>query len=94
MKRFPFIALAAFAATAANAADVTMRFKTPAGEPIPDEHLSRIFDRFYRVDPSRHRGSEGAGLGLAIARSIIRAHGGEISVRSGIDGVCFELRLV
>ena len=64
------------------------------GEPIPDEHLSRIFDRFYRVDPSRHRGSEGAGLGLAIARSIIRAHGGEISVRSGIDGVCFELRLV
>ena len=37
--------------------------------------------------------AEGAGLGLAITRSIIRAHGGEISVRCGIDGVCFEIRL-
>lgn len=64
-----------------------------SGEPIPAEHLPRIFDRFYRADPSRHRTGEGAGLGLAITRSIIRAHGGEISVRSGNDGVCFEIRL-
>ena len=63
------------------------------GEPIPPEHLARIFDRFYRAAPSRHRSGEGAGLGLAITRSIIRAHGGEIHVRSGIDGVCFELRM-
>ncbi len=64
-----------------------------SGEPIPQEQMSRIFDRFYRGDPSRHGGGEGAGLGLAITRSIIRAHGGEIGVRSVTGGVCFELRM-
>ncbi len=64
-----------------------------SGEPIPQEQMSRIFDRFYRGDPSHHGGGEGAGLGLAITRSIIRAHGGEISVRPGMEGVCFELRM-
>lgn len=64
-----------------------------SGEPIAPEHLTRIFDRFYRADPSRHRSNEGAGLGLAITRSIVQAHGGEISVRSTADGVCFEVRL-
>ncbi|MDP2811957.1 MAG: ATP-binding protein, partial [Rhodocyclaceae bacterium] len=64
-----------------------------SGEPIPQEQLARIFDRFYRGDASRHDGGEGAGLGLAITRSIIRAHGGNISVRSGMEGVCFELRM-
>jgi two-component system heavy metal sensor histidine kinase CusS len=64
-----------------------------SGEPIAAEHLPRIFDRFYRVDPSRHRSHEGAGLGLAITRSIVQAHGGEISVRSTTDGVYFEIRL-
>ncbi|MCK9381364.1 MAG: heavy metal sensor histidine kinase [Sulfuritalea sp.] len=64
-----------------------------SGEPIPPQHLPRIFDRFYRADPARHRNDEGAGLGLAITRSIIRAHGGEIGVRSVAGGVCFELRM-
>lgn len=64
-----------------------------SGEPIPPEHLSRIFDRFYRADPSRHRSHEGAGLGLAITRSIVRAHGGDISVHSTPGGVRFEIRL-
>lgn len=63
------------------------------GEPISKEHLSRIFDRFYRADPSRHRSGEGAGLGLAITRSIIQAHGGEINAKSSGNGVCFELRI-
>lgn len=63
------------------------------GDPIAPEHLSRLFDRFYRADPSRHRSDEGAGLGLAITRSIIRAHGGEIAVRSGTGSVCFDLRM-
>lgn len=62
-----------------------------SGEPIPAEHLTRIFDRFYRADPSRHRSSEGAGLGLAITRSIVQAHGGEIFVRPTTHGVCFEM---
>ena len=53
------------------------------GESIADEHLPRLFDRFYRIDFARQRQSEGAGLGLAITRSIIRAHGGEASVYSG-----------
>lgn len=53
-----------------------------SGETIPAEHLERLFDRFYRADSSRHRTTEGAGLGLAITRSIIRAHGGDIHVSS------------
>jgi len=62
------------------------------GEAIPEEHLSRIFDRFYRIDPSRQRSGEGAGLGLAITRSIALAHGGQARVRSGAT-TCFELLL-
>ncbi len=64
------------------------------GEAIQAEHLARIFDRFYRADPSRHRNGEGAGLGLAITRSIIRAHGGEITVSAWEEGVCFTIRMV
>lgn len=63
------------------------------GDPIPQEHLSRLFDRFYRADPARHGGGEGAGLGLAITRSIVRAHGGDIRVSSTTGGVCFTIRL-
>jgi heavy metal sensor kinase len=47
---------------------------------IPPEHLPRIFNRFYRVDPARSAG--GAGLGLAIARQIAQAHDGRLEVRS------------
>jgi two-component system, OmpR family, heavy metal sensor histidine kinase CusS len=52
------------------------------GTPIPPEHLPRLFDRFYRVDASRQRKGEGAGLGLAIAKSVVDAHGGSIEARS------------
>ncbi len=52
------------------------------GEPILSKHLPKLFDRFYRVDPSRQRTSEGTGLGLAITKSIVEAHGGSIHVTS------------
>ena len=52
------------------------------GDPIAPEYLKRIFDRFFRIDPSRQRSSEGTGLGLAIAETIISAHGGTISATS------------
>lgn len=54
-----------------------------AGPGIPSEDLPHIFERFYRVEKSRDRDSGGAGLGLAIARSLIEAQGGVINVHSG-----------
>ncbi len=64
-----------------------------SGETIPAEHLPRLFDRFYRVDPARQRSSGGAGLGLAITRSIVAAHGGTISVSSAEGLTRFEVIL-
>ena len=52
------------------------------GSGIAAEHLLRIFDRFYRVDEARGRDSGGAGLGLAIARSLVEAQHGQISLES------------
>ena len=52
------------------------------GPGIPREHLDRIFDRFYRVDPSRSREEGGTGLGLSLAKWAVEAHGGRIEVES------------
>lgn len=61
---------------------------------IPAESLTRIFDRFYRVDSSRDRKTGGYGLGLAIAQQIARAHDGEIVATSVVGkGSTFRLEL-
>jgi two-component system sensor histidine kinase BaeS len=54
-----------------------------AGEPIAAEDLPHIFERFYRGEKSRSRGTGGAGIGLALVQEIARAHGGEVGADSG-----------
>ncbi len=61
---------------------------TDSGTGIPDADLPRVFDRFYRADPSRSRAVDGTGLGLAICRSISEAHGGHIAVRNNPGNGC------
>jgi two-component system heavy metal sensor histidine kinase CusS len=63
------------------------------GPDIAQEHLPRLFDRFYRVDPARQHKSEGAGLGLAIVKSVAESHGGSVAVSSASGRTCFILRL-
>ncbi len=63
------------------------------GDPIDADQLERIFDRFHRGSTQRARHGEGAGLGLAITRSIVRAHGGEISAHSAEGVTRFAITL-
>ena len=63
-----------------------------SGPGIPPAERERVFDRFYRADPARaHPTSDGAGLGLAITKAIVEAHGGLISVTSAQGVTCFSM---
>jgi signal transduction histidine kinase len=75
---------AALAAVADRAvtAGVTLRSDVDTGEGVGEDHLPHLFERFYRVDPARRRAGGGSGIGLAIAKAIVEAHGGRIGVRS------------
>ncbi len=78
---------------AANSNDtVVIRVANP-GLAINPEHLPRLFDRFYRADPSRQRKGDGAGLGLAIVKSIIDTHGGTITAKDEDGQIVFEITL-
>lgn len=61
------------------------------GKTIPSQKLNTIFDKFYRLDTSRSTHTGGAGLGLAIAKEIIQAHGGNVMVESEDDRTVFTV---
>jgi two-component system sensor histidine kinase SenX3 len=67
----------------AAARDLTVDISiTDQGIGIPATELDRIFERFYRVDPARHRSTGGTGLGLSIVKHVAASHGGEVRVWS------------
>lgn len=66
---------------------------TDRGREISPAHLERVFERFYREDAARGGERGGAGLGLAIAREIVRAHGGTIGARSADGTTVFTLEV-
>ena len=68
---------------------------TDSGCGIPEQHLERICERFYRVDRARSRKLGGTGLGLAIVKHIVNAHGGRMSVESRVGaGSTFSIHLL
>ena len=77
----------------ANGDKVSLRVED-SGAGIPSEELPYIFERFYRADKARQRHEGETGLGLAIARSIVEAHGGSVSVESTLGkGTIFTIAL-
>jgi two-component system heavy metal sensor histidine kinase CusS len=64
------------------------------GPTIPEHHRARLFERFYRADPSRQQATgEGTGLGLAITQAIVHAHQGQVSASSEAGETCFAIQL-
>ncbi|EQD80156.1 ATP-binding region, ATPase-like domain protein, partial [mine drainage metagenome] len=57
---------------------------TDTGCGIPPEHLPHVFERFYRIEPSRTGSQQNAGLGLAVVKSIVNRHGGRVEIESWV----------
>ncbi|MBQ0851935.1 HAMP domain-containing histidine kinase [Streptomyces sp. BH-SS-21] len=66
---------------------------TDSGPGIPAADQEHVFDRFFRIDKARSRDRGGSGLGLAVARSLVRAHGGTIGVRSRPGATTFTITI-
>lgn len=74
---------------------------TDTGRGIAVEDLPYVFDRFYRADKSRSRSSGGSGIGLAIVKQLVEAHGGKVLVKSPVysnsvqekGGTCFTIQM-
>ena len=78
---------------AVQSGDTVMITFTNQGNPIPSQKLNTIFEKFYRLDSARSTDTGGAGLGLAIAKEIVTAHGGQIYVESNLQNTTFTVSL-
>jgi signal transduction histidine kinase len=63
------------------------------GPGLPPQELERVFEPFYRAEPSRNRETGGIGLGLAVVRTLVRAHGGDVTLESATHGLIATVRL-
>ncbi len=63
------------------------------GPGIPPEKMEQVFEPFYRLEKSRNRDTGGIGLGMAIARNIIRSHGGDIKLENTDSGLKVSVEL-
>lgn len=77
---------------ASSANNIIITFENQ-GDQIPEQRLNSIFDKFYRLDEARSTSTGGSGLGLAIAKSIVNAHGGEITAESNDTRTIFTITL-
>ena len=79
--------------TAAREGDAVRITVSNAGDPISDAQLSRLFEKFFRLDSARQSRTGGAGLGLAIAKQIVELHHGTITAASSAERTIFTVRL-
>jgi two-component system sensor histidine kinase BaeS len=81
------------ATTSRRTADVAISV-ADCGDGIPAEHLPHVFERFYRVDAARDRAHGGSGIGLAIAKALVQAHGGALTATSPGSGQGSTFRIL